>query len=125
MSEKIILIVEDDQFLGELTQKKFELEGFKVISARDGDEVFSVLEKSRPNLILLDIMLPGIDGYEVLRRLKISNSYKTIPVIIYSNLGQQDQIDRRLENRSETKHQQTEQRNIVGDGDQRRADALP
>lgn len=88
-----ILIVEDDHFLRELISKKMEKEGFEVTEASDGEEAFRKIEKNRPSLILLDLILPGIHGFEILRKIKEENSTKGIPVIILTNLGQRDEVE--------------------------------
>lgn len=93
---KKILLIEDDKFLGDLLVRRFQKEGLDfewVISGEEG------LEKARNtpfSLIVLDLILLGIDGYEVLKRLKANTGLAKMPVIILSNLGQKDEIDRGL-----------------------------
>jgi len=91
-----ILIVEDDKFLRDLIMKKLKTENFETVFAIDGDEALKKVKEERPALILLDLILPGIDGFEVLKRLKddISENVKNIPVIILSNLGQRDDVEK-------------------------------
>jgi DNA-binding response OmpR family regulator len=91
-----ILIVEDDLFLRRLCQKKLEKEGFEVILAEDGREGIKQAKKTSPDLILLDIILPNIDGFEVLKILKDEVSTKLIPIILLSNLGQKEDINKGL-----------------------------
>ncbi len=93
---KKILIIEDDQFLRDLATTKLKREGFEVFGAVDGDEGLKMIPNSNPDIILLDIILPGIDGFEVLRRIKADKDHKNIPVILLSNLGQKSDIDRGL-----------------------------
>jgi len=93
-ANKKILMVEDDQFLRELAIKKFRLAGYEIVTAADGAEALALVEQKQPALILLDIILPGIDGFEVLRALSANAQSKDIPVIILSNLGQESDIDR-------------------------------
>ncbi|MEK7519581.1 MAG: response regulator [Patescibacteria group bacterium] len=94
--EKAILIIEDDKFLRELISQKLNKEGYKVIEAGDGEEGVKKLKEEKPDLILLDLILPGIDGFEVLTRVKEDASVAQIPVIILSNLGQVDDVERGL-----------------------------
>jgi len=91
-TKKDILIIEDEQFLGNLLIKKLENSGFYVRSVFDGEAGLKAIEEKKPSLILLDIVLPGIDGWEVLRRLKEKKHFKGIPVLIISNLGEPSDI---------------------------------
>lgn len=84
--KKTILIVEDDLFLQGILAQKLEKAGFAIERAIDGKEVFSLLEKKRVDLILLDLLLPDMDGQDVLQRIKQTSQWKSIPVIIASNL---------------------------------------
>lgn len=93
---KKILLIEDDLFLSNMYKTKLELEGFNVIVARDGESGYRQAEETKPDLILLDIILPKKDGFEVLRELKENAAVKEIPVILLSNLGQRSDIDRGL-----------------------------
>jgi DNA-binding response OmpR family regulator len=92
-----ILIVEDDVFLSGIYQKKFEVEGFKVTMADNGEKGFNEAKKKKPNLILLDILLPKLDGFAVLKKLKADNDTKDIPVILLTNLGQKDDVEKGVE----------------------------
>lgn len=94
--EETILIVEDDKFLRELISRKLLGEGLKVEEAIDGEEALKKLDTIKPNLILLDLILPGIDGFGVLERIKDNPSTSAIPVFILSNLGQRDEVERGL-----------------------------
>ncbi|MEA3453121.1 MAG: response regulator [Patescibacteria group bacterium] len=91
-----ILIVEDDKFLRELISRKLINEGFKIEEAIDGEEGLKKLQEMKPDLILLDLILPGLDGFEVLERTKDNPSTSMIPILILSNLGQKDEIERGL-----------------------------
>jgi DNA-binding response OmpR family regulator len=91
---KKILIIEDDEFLRQLISKKISSEGFEVSSAIDGTDGIEKVKSVMPDLILLDLLLPTTDGYEVLSKIKADNTTKAIPVIILSNLGQQDEINK-------------------------------
>ena len=80
------MVVEDDLFLQGILAQKLEKAGFLVERAIDSKEVFAILEKKKINLILLDLLLPGMDGKEVLKKIKEENQWKSTPVIIASNL---------------------------------------
>lgn len=96
MDRKKILIVEDDKFLRELIVKKLSEEGFITLEAIDGEEGLKKAKEEKPDLILLDLILPGIDGFEVLDKLKKDQETKSIPVIVLSNLGQKEDIEKGL-----------------------------
>ncbi len=91
-----ILVIEDDKFLRELMVRKLSIEGFKVSEAVDGEEGIKKIKKEKPDLILLDIILPGIDGFNVLSKKKKDPSIASIPVILLSNLGQKQDIEKGL-----------------------------
>jgi DNA-binding response OmpR family regulator len=93
---KTILIVEDDKFLRELIAKKLQKEGYNISEAVDGEEGIKKIKTEKPDLVLLDLILPGIDGFEVLSRMKADEELAGIPVIILSNLGQREEIERGL-----------------------------
>lgn len=90
--QKKILIVEDDTLLQDVLRASFTGAGFKVLTAHDGHEGLLQLKSERPDLILLDIIMPGIDGYEVLRQIKAKPETAGIPVIIMSNLGDLESV---------------------------------
>lgn len=91
-----ILIIEDDKFLRELIGKKLIAENFDILEAIDGENGLKTLQEQKPDLVLLDLILPGIDGFEVLSRIKADDNLASMPVIILSNLGQKEDIDRGL-----------------------------
>ncbi len=93
---KKILIVEDDKFLRELITQKLIKEGYETSEAVDGEEGLQKFREKKPDLVLLDLILPGIDGFEVLSKIGEDESLSKIPVIILSNLGQRDDIERGL-----------------------------
>lgn len=96
-AEKIkILIVEDDKFLADIYQTKFDLEGFKVFVAGDGEQGLKLAKSKRPAVILLDILLPKLDGFAVLQALKQQEETKPIPVILLTNLGQKEDVQKGL-----------------------------
>lgn len=89
-----IVIVEDDKFLRDLITQKVLKEGYQVAEAVDGEEGVAKIKEEKPDLVLLDLILPGIDGFEVLRQIKENSETSNIPVIILSNLGQKDDVER-------------------------------
>jgi len=91
-----ILIIEDDKFLRELIKRKLQSEGFSTLEAVDGEVGLEAVKTQKPDLILLDLILPGMDGFEVLEKIKAESAVSSIPVIILSNLGQKDDIERGL-----------------------------
>lgn len=91
-----LLIVEDEDVLVRVLQEKFEEENFKVSVARDGSLVLPLVKKSKPDMILLDILLPKINGLEVLESLKNDSSLRDIPVIIMSNLDDEQKVEKAL-----------------------------
>ena len=94
--EKKILIIEDDKFLRELIAQKLLKEGYDIAEAVDGEKGIKAVKEEKPDLILLDLILPGVDGFEVLTQIKKDPVLAEIPVIILSNLGQKDDIERGL-----------------------------
>ncbi len=92
----LILIVEDDKFLRELLIRKLEDSGYKTEAAISGKEALKKVKEKTPRLILLDLVLPGIDGFEVLQEIKKDENLTNIPVIILSNLGQKEEVEQGL-----------------------------
>jgi DNA-binding response OmpR family regulator len=93
---KKILVIEDDKFLQKIIDAKLSKEGYDFLISIDGEEGMKSIKENRPDLILLDIILPGINGFEVLARIKSDPSTSEIPVIILSNLGEKVDIDKAL-----------------------------
>jgi len=94
-----ILFVEDDAFLRDICYKKFEKEGFNVYMAADGEEAIKMLDKVEPDIILLDIILPSIDGFEVLKQIRSHKNsvIKNVPVVMLTNLGQEEDIKKAMD----------------------------
>jgi len=92
-----ILLIEDDTFLVEMYTTKFELEGFAVASAEDGKKGLEMVKKENPDIILLDILMPKMDGFAVLDALKKDQETADIPVILLTNLGQKDDVKKGFE----------------------------
>ena len=91
---KKVLIVEDDQLIFSILSRELSEAGFQVSNAFDGDQAIIVTKDERPDLVLLDVLLPRKSGFEVLQTLKSDSSLAQIPVIILSNLGQPDDIEK-------------------------------
>jgi len=91
-----ILIIEDDIFLSDLYKTKMELEGFKVFAAYDGEKGLELVKKNKPEIILLDLILPKITGFQVLEKIKQDVAIKDIPIIILTNLSQKADVDKGL-----------------------------
>ena len=91
-----ILVVEDDAFMSGLLNRKLTQENFRISAVSNTEEAKSILEKENISLILLDVVLPGADGISFLKEIKQSAKLKNIPVIITSNLGQEEEIERGL-----------------------------
>lgn len=94
--KKKILLVEDDRFLSEMYATKLTGSGFEVEVAYDGKEGLAKIKEFMPNLILLDIVLPKMDGFEILQKIKKEESLKSIPVIALTNLGQKEEVEKGL-----------------------------
>lgn len=92
--KKSILIIEDDIFLVKAYQIKFQKEGIEVKVAFDGQEAMAFLEKEPVDAVLLDLMLPGISGFTVLEAIRKNEKWKNVPVVILSNLGQPQDMER-------------------------------
>ena len=94
---KKILIVEDDKFVSELYNHQFKKYGFEPTVAGDGETAVNFLNSEKFDAVLLDIMIPKIDGIEVLKRIKANSSTKKTHVVILSNLGQDELIKQALQ----------------------------
>lgn len=90
---KKILIVDDEELVVKALTRKLNEEGFEVYAAYDGDEALLKVLESKPDLILLDIIMPKLDGISVLKKLKASDETKDIPVIILTNLYDDKRIE--------------------------------
>lgn len=83
-----ILLVEDDVFLVEIYAAKFTEAGFFLLAAENGEKGFEIAQKEKPDLIVLDILLPKMDGFELLKKMKKNRETKEIPVLLLTNLSQ-------------------------------------
>ncbi|MBU2541983.1 response regulator [Patescibacteria group bacterium] len=94
--KKRILIIEDENALLEVLTDKFEEEGFSVLQARNGKEGLEIAINDKPDLILLDIIMPVMDGMTMLRELKKKQKGNRIPVIILTNLGAAEDVEQAI-----------------------------
>lgn len=93
-SNKKILLVEDDQTLSETYTERFTAEGFELKSAKNGEEAMALALAFKPDLILLDIMMPKVSGFDVIDILRNTPETADIKIIVLSALGQQEDIDK-------------------------------
>jgi CheY-like chemotaxis protein len=94
MGKKKILIVEDDNFVAEVYSTKLLEMGHEVIIAQNGQEGLNKLSENKPDMILLDIIMPVMGGIEMLEELKKNEEWKKIPVILLTNVGEKDSIQK-------------------------------
>lgn len=87
INQKKILIIEDDHAISSMYKIKFEVDGFIVSIANDGVEGLDLAKKEKPDIIMLDVILPQLDGFSVLEELKKEKQTKDIPVVMLTNLG--------------------------------------
>ena len=90
--QKNILLAEDDKFLSDVLKSKLEREGYGVVAVKDGQTALDALAISKPDLVLLDLMMPGKDGFSVLTTMQADSQLKSIPVYVLSNLGQDSDV---------------------------------
>jgi len=88
-----ILLVDDELEIVFLTKKMLEKEGYDVRAAKNGKQCMAMLEESRPDLILLDIMMPGENGWDVCRKIKENNKTKAIPVVMFTVRASEDEAE--------------------------------
>ncbi len=93
---KKVLLVEDDPFLIDIYSTKLNESGFEVHSAKDGGEVLDTSKKLKPDVIILDIVLPQMDGWQILKQLKAEEGLKATRIIILSNLSQKEEVEKGL-----------------------------
>lgn len=89
-----VFIVEDDKFLSLVLKGRLEREGIAVYQAFDGKEALELLKKDIPDLILLDLIMPNMSGFEFLENLRQDPQYASIPVVVISNLGQESDVQK-------------------------------
>lgn len=92
--KKKILIIEDEKSLVDVMRMKLRGLGYEVDCAQNGEEGLEKAKEGKPDAILLDIIMPGMNGYEVLERLKADPETETIPVVILSNSGRDEEVEK-------------------------------
>jgi DNA-binding response OmpR family regulator len=92
VSEKHVLLVDDEVQLAEIIQMRLEVQGFKVTTVHDGHSALEATRNDRPDIIILDVMLPKLDGYKVCKMLKFDENYKDIPIIMFTALAQDEDL---------------------------------
>lgn len=92
-----ILLVEDDKDLIEMYETKFKMEGFEIHKAVNGAEALELVQSVKPDIVMLDIVMPEVDGFQVLRSLKADPASKDLPVILLTNLGQEGDIQKGID----------------------------
>lgn len=91
---KKVLIIEDDDFLQGLEAAKIKNAGFEVVSAQKGEEAMKKIMDPSLDIIILDLLLPNFDGFEILKKIKETEKVKDIPVIVFSNLSETKDIEK-------------------------------
>jgi len=91
---KKILLIEDEEIMIDLLKRKLTSEDYEVSIARDGEEGLKKMKEVKPNLILLDIIMPKMGGFEVMEEMQKDKNLKDIPIIVISNSGQPVELDR-------------------------------
>ena len=91
---KKILLIEDEEVMIDLLQRKITQEGYEIRVARNGEEGLAAMKEKKPDLVLLDIIMPKMEGFEVMEHMQADKDLKKIPVIVISNSGQPVEIDR-------------------------------
>lgn len=94
MDRTPILLIDDDAFLAQIYSQKLESQGFDVSLAGSGEEGLKLAEREVPACILLDILLPGADGFEILEKFKSHPALGQVPIIMVSNLGQREDVEK-------------------------------
>lgn len=94
--KKKILLVEDDSFLIDIYKTRLESEGFDLLIAKEGEEALRLSEENKPVLVLLDIVLPHLDGWQVLKKIREISGMKDSKIVVLSNLGQKEEVQKGL-----------------------------
>ena len=92
--KKKIVIVEDDRFLSLVLKSRLEKEGYEVVPAYDGAEGLELIKKELPALVVLDLVMPKMSGFEVLQKISTDPQVSSIPIVVASNLGQESDIQK-------------------------------
>ncbi|MBI2475068.1 response regulator [Candidatus Uhrbacteria bacterium] len=94
---KMILIVEDDEIMLRAMYLSFHRENISISTATDGEQALKMTERLKPDLVLLDLIMPKMDGFEYLKNMKANSAISKIPVVVLSNLGDNDSIEKAKE----------------------------
>ncbi len=100
-NKRKILLIDDSPTIVKMLEIILEEEGFEAVSANDGISGIKIAEDEKPDLIILDIMLPGMDGYEVCEKIKINQDTKNIPVIMLTGKDMGDDFDKAMEKKAD------------------------
>jgi len=92
-----VMLVEDDPFLQNMYTTKLKLSHFDVTSATDGKEAWDKIQEAKPDIVLLDVMLPTMDGFEILTEIRKHAELKDTPVIMLTNLSKKEEVDKGLQ----------------------------
>ena len=92
--QKTVMLIEDDQFLSSLMKARLEKEGFATLQEFDGEEAVQALKQERPDIVILDLIMPKVSGFEVLQTISITPQLANVPVVILSNLAQDSDIEK-------------------------------
>ena len=90
----VLLLIEPDEFLADIYEKNLTMNGYKVFLAKTGEKGINLAETKKPDLILLEIMLPQTNGFELLSRMKGHKLIKNIPIIVITKLGQKQDVEK-------------------------------
>ncbi len=94
MEKKKVIFVEDDAFLSQIFTKALDLAGYDVISVSSGEECLKIAEREKPDLFLLDIILPHMDGYELMEELQKNENLRQLPILVITNLSNKEDVDK-------------------------------
>lgn len=94
LAGKKVMWIEDDPFLSDILARKLSLQGAYLLHAPDATKALAIMEKETPDVLLLDVLLPGENGFEVLEKIRKTPKGEKLPVIFLSNIGQKEDIDR-------------------------------
>jgi two-component system alkaline phosphatase synthesis response regulator PhoP len=91
---KLIYLVEDDKFMSDLLVKEFTTRGYEIIPFVNGEDIFKTLETRAPRIFILDVLLPGMSGFDVLAKIKQNETWKNIPAIFLSNMQSKEDLEK-------------------------------
>lgn len=89
-----ILLVEDDSLIVKIYSTRLKADGYTILSADNGEDGLALAEKETPDLVLLDVMMPKVDGFTVLEKLRANAALRDKPILVYSNLAQDTEIEK-------------------------------